>query len=159
MIRTGKPGHFQDERAGRWFDHRIYPVKGADGEIEGLAIFSRDITESKRAEVALRESQSTVHALLNAPTDAALLIDTKGRILALNEAALKRLSVHAGGVPDPDALLGQCVYELFPDELKKSRNKRNDEVVRSGEPARFEDLRNGQWFDNSTYPCWERTAT
>jgi diguanylate cyclase (GGDEF)-like protein/PAS domain S-box-containing protein len=152
VIRTGKPGHFQDERAGRWFDHRIYPVRGADGGIEGLAIFSRDITENKRAEEALRESQSTVHALLNAPTDAALLIDTKGCILALNEAARARLSAHAGGAPEADALLGRCVYDLFPPELKKGRKERNDEVVRSGEPARFEDLRNGQWFDNSTYP-------
>ncbi len=152
VIRTGKPGHFQDERGGRWFDHRIYPVKGADGEIEGLAIFSRDITENKRAEEALRESQSTVHALLNASTDAALLIDTKGRILALNEAARARLSVYAADAAQPDALLGRSVYDVFPPELRKSRKERNDEVVRSGEPARFEDLRNGQWFDNSTYP-------
>jgi diguanylate cyclase (GGDEF)-like protein len=73
--------------------------------------------------------------------------------MALNEAATIRLSMHAGdGAREPDALLGRCVYDLFPEELRKSRKERNDEVVRTGAPARFEDLRNGQWFENITYP-------
>jgi diguanylate cyclase (GGDEF)-like protein/PAS domain S-box-containing protein len=152
VFRTGRPGHFQDERSGRWYDHRIYPVRGSKGEIAGLAIFSRDITESKRAEQALRESRSTVHALLNAPTDAALLIDPKGRVLAVNEAATRRLGVHTGRDMEPESLLGCCIYDLFPNELRESRKARNDAVVHTGSPVRFEDLRNGQWFENSTYP-------
>ena len=92
VMRTGKPGRYVDQRDGRWYDNSIYPVRGSRGAIVGLAIFSKDITDMKRSEEALRESRETVKALLNAPTDAALLIDPKGDILALNANAAERLS-------------------------------------------------------------------
>lgn len=152
VMRTGKPARYEDEREGKWFDNSIYPVRGPRGAVVGLAIFSKDITEAKRGEHALRESQETVKALLNAPTDSALLIDPDGRILALNEMAAARLSRHVGEELTMEVLRGRCVYDLFPAELAERRRKRNDAVVRTGSRARFEDERDGAWFDNSTYP-------
>jgi diguanylate cyclase (GGDEF)-like protein/PAS domain S-box-containing protein len=152
VIRTGKPGRFQDERDGAWFDYSIYPVHGANKAVVGLAIFTRDVTEVKKGELALKESQETVKALLNAPTEAALLIDAGGTILALNEMARKRLSSHAGKHVDQDQFIGKSVYNLFPGSLANTRRERNDEVLRSGRPARYEDQRGRHWFDNSTYP-------
>ncbi|MFQ5472280.1 MAG: diguanylate cyclase domain-containing protein, partial [Dehalococcoidia bacterium] len=127
-------------------------MRGPRGAVVGLAIFSRDITEMKRSEDALRESRETVKALLNAPTDAALLIDPSGTILALNQNAADRLSRHARRKLPLEKLVGRCVYDLFPADLADTRRARNDEVVASGTPARFEDARNGRWYDNSTYP-------
>lgn len=152
VLKTGKPARYEDERDGKWFDNSIYPVRGPRGAVVGLAIFSKDITESKRGEHALRESQETVKALLNAPTDAALLIDPGGNILALNEMAAARLSRHVGEELTQEMLRGRCVYDLFPPEIADRRRERNENVVRSGHPIRFEDERDGAWFDNSTYP-------
>lgn len=152
VMRSGKPGRYVDQRDGSWYDNSIYPVRGSRGAVVGLAIFSRDITEMKRSEDALRASQETVKALLNAPTDAALLIDPSGKILALNDNAADRLARHAGKKGSLDSLIGKCVYDLFPSDLAEARRARNDEVVASGTPARFEDDRNGRWYDNSTYP-------
>jgi diguanylate cyclase (GGDEF)-like protein/PAS domain S-box-containing protein len=156
VLRSGKPARFVDEKDGRWFDHSIYPVHGAHDEVSGLAIFSRDITDAKRAEEALRQSQETVRALLNAPTDAALLIDAGGEILALNETAAQRLATHARVSirRSHDALLGRNVYDLLPGELAAPRRERNEQVVATGKPARYEDERNGSWFDNSIYPVF-----
>lgn len=156
VFRTGTPAQFEDEREGTWYANSIYPVRGSRSRIVGLAIFSRDITERKVAEESLRKSTETVRALLNAPSDSALLIDAKGIILSLNEAAKQRLAAHVNGTNGgkPAELVGRCVYDLFPPELAESRRARNEEVIRSGRPARFEDERSGAWFDNSAYPVF-----
>lgn len=154
VLKSGKPARYEDERGGHWFDNSIYPVRGRGGRIDALAIFSRDITERKLAERAIERSQQTIRALLNAPTDAALLLDTEGKILAANETAARRLASHAN-IPftgDPEALHGLNVYDLLPKQLAEPRRRRNAQVIATGEPARFEDERNGNWFDNSIYP-------
>ena len=38
---------FEDESFGMLFEHRLYPVFGAGGEVERVAIFASDVTEKK----------------------------------------------------------------------------------------------------------------
>jgi PAS domain S-box-containing protein len=99
-----------------------------------------------RSELALRESEAQAWALLNAPTDSALLIEPHGIILALNEAAAKALG------RSPNELIGLCVFDLFPPDVAKRRKAHCDQVVRSGQPVRFGDQREGRWLDSSLYP-------
>jgi PAS domain S-box-containing protein len=121
----------------------------------------REISDRKQAERALRESEETVRALLNAPPDTALLIDTEGTILALNDAATRRLGEVAAERfgERPDGLVGLSVFDLFPPGLAQSRRSRNDDAVRSGKCARFEDERDGKWFDNTIYPIQDAQGT
>jgi diguanylate cyclase (GGDEF)-like protein/PAS domain S-box-containing protein len=117
-------------------------------------LFGGRQAERRRAAAALRDSQDTVQALLDATTETALLIDLEGAIIALNQVAcerLRRLSPVAVG-HDCDDLIGLNVFDLFPEELRARRKARNDEVIASAKPARFEDEREGQWMDNSIYP-------
>jgi PAS domain S-box-containing protein len=58
VTRTGRPVHFEDERAGRKFDISAYPVFDDGGRVARIAIFAQDITERKRMEKALRESEN-----------------------------------------------------------------------------------------------------
>lgn len=110
--------------------------------------------EHRLTAAALRDSQDTVQALLDATTETALLIDTEGRIIALNQVACDRLRELS---PRPigrrrEELIGEYVFDLFPEELRARRKARNDDVISSGRPARFEDERAGRWMDNSIYP-------
>ena len=57
VVRTGGPVRFEDERAGIVFDHAFYPARDAAGNIMGIAGFSRDVTEQKRAEKAIGRSE------------------------------------------------------------------------------------------------------
>ena len=105
-----------------------------------------DITERKRGEEALRESEETERALLNATTDSVLLIDTAGTILALNEMTAKKLGKTV------NEMLGYYLYDFLPPEVVERRKAYLDKVIRTGDPAYFEDERQGIWFDNCVYP-------
>ena len=117
----------------------------------------REIERHKETTEALRESRETVRALLDATTETALLIDRDGGILALNEVAferLRRLSRTPVGEKRAE-LVGRNVFELFPQGLGEQRKARNDSVIESGVPARFEDERAGRWMDNTIYPIFD----
>ncbi|MGE5358549.1 MAG: ATP-binding protein, partial [Bacteroidales bacterium] len=49
VLTTGRPARFEDERDGIVFDHSFFPVGQAGEPTSAVAIFSRDITEQKRA--------------------------------------------------------------------------------------------------------------
>ncbi len=117
----------------------------------------REVRRHKQTTEALRESQETVRALLDATTETALLIDLDGKILDLNEVAIRRLC-HLSGSPVGEKrveLVGRNVFELFPPGMAERRKARNDAVIKSGVPARFEDERGGQWMDNTIYPIFD----
>jgi len=52
-IRSGKPTRFEDERGGRVFDNRIFPIPDARGKVARVAQFGYDITEKRKMEVEL----------------------------------------------------------------------------------------------------------
>ncbi len=121
----------------------------------GLSVFilyrkaSYEILQRVRAEEALRESEKTALALLNAPTDNALLLDIKGTILALNEPA-----AHALG-KNIKELIRACIFDFFHTDVAKREKARLNDVIRSGRPLRYEDKRGGRYFDTNLYPIFD----
>jgi PAS domain S-box-containing protein len=119
-------------------------TQGVDRPI--VRSMSHDVTERLRAEQALRESEETARALVNATNDSVFLIDTAGTVLALNEITAKRLGKRV------DEMLGSYLYDFLPLDVAQRRKKRLDEVFHTGKPAYFEDERQGIWFDTCAYP-------
>jgi PAS domain S-box-containing protein len=150
--REDTPSHYEFKalrKDGTEFDAEIaVSTIGYEGSIARQGII-RDITERKRAEEELRESEETARALLNAPTDVAALIDTRGIILDANEAMAERFSRPV------DELVGMYGWDLVPPGLAEPRKAYVDQVIRSGEPRRFEDENKGTWFDNVFYPVFD----
>jgi len=91
---------------------------------------SHDIFQRKVAEEALRESGKTARALLNAPTESALLLDTSGTILALNRPAADSLD------KSMEELVGLNAFDQFSPDIAESRKARHEEVLGSGKPVR-----------------------
>jgi PAS domain S-box-containing protein len=54
VIQSGDPLEFEDAYDGRIYSHRVQPVKNPQGRVVSLAVFSRDVTERRSAEIALR---------------------------------------------------------------------------------------------------------
>jgi len=64
-------------------------MKDVDGKPIGFVAISRDITERKRAEEALKESEVKYRAIINAMNDTAWLIDFDGKFVDVNDTAVK----------------------------------------------------------------------
>ncbi len=62
------------------------PFFDSSGELTGIIVIHRDITESKRAEAALLESEAKYHRILEASPDPIVLYDMDGRTIYLNPA-------------------------------------------------------------------------
>jgi two-component system sporulation sensor kinase A len=107
------------------------------------------VSARERTERALQQSEGTVRALLNAHTDAALLTDSDGTIVALNEAAVKRLGRRAS------QLVGSFALDLLPPDVAQRTRAQVSQVFHSGQSVRFEYQREGRWFDNSAYPVFD----
>jgi PAS domain S-box-containing protein len=87
IIRTGKPSRHEDTAMdGRIYDTSAYPVFGADGTVEGVAAFARDITEQKQAEEELRVSEKKYRSILENIADGYNEVDLKGDLLLVNDS-------------------------------------------------------------------------
>lgn len=106
----------------------------------------RDITARKQAEAALRDSQETALALLNAPSDSALLIDRNLTILAINEVGARRVNA------SPDSLIGTCALDYLPPAVVDERKAQLERVFETGQPLSSEGARDGRQFINTFVP-------
>ncbi|MFQ5992973.1 MAG: PAS domain S-box protein, partial [Nitrospiraceae bacterium] len=88
----------------------LSPIETEDGVLVSSAI--RDITERRRAEEALRESEEKYRVVAESATDAIITIDEASRIIYANPATEKVFGYAA------DDLLGQPLTLLMPESLR-----------------------------------------
>ncbi|MDY7010587.1 MAG: PAS domain S-box protein [Planctomycetota bacterium] len=119
------------------------------GKVIQIITVLRDITGRKQSEEALRDSEETARALLNATLDLVLLIKPDGTILAVNEIAAKRF-----GKPVSE-LIGENVRDVHQPDIAEQRLAQSDKVVRTGKPLRFEDEHDGRWLNHSICPVFD----
>jgi PAS domain S-box-containing protein len=94
------------------------PYRDANGQVIGLVGISRDITDRKRAEGALRASEERFRALVELAPDAIVLI-RDGRIAFANAAAARGMLA-----PSPAVLIGLVINDhIHPDDLGVSQGQ------------------------------------
>jgi PAS domain S-box-containing protein len=71
----------------RPIDDSAAPIRDADGEVIGVVLVFRDVTERRENERALRVSESRKAAILRASLDAIVTIDGEGKMVDFNPAA------------------------------------------------------------------------
>jgi PAS domain S-box-containing protein len=73
----------------RWIEDRAFPIRDPSGQIYRIVGLAEDITNHKRAEDALRESEARKSAVMEAALDPIITIDHQGLIIEFNSAAEK----------------------------------------------------------------------
>jgi PAS domain S-box-containing protein len=132
-------------------EYTSVPIR-KNGSIAGTVVVFRDISDRKEAEEALRESRATARGLLDATQESLLLLDKEGIIIAVNQTAARRLQ------GTPEELIGTNRFDLLPQNLRESRKVHFNNVLQTGNPADFEDERDGMVFHHIYYPVQDKSG-
>ncbi len=74
------------ESQGMWYENTYYPALDEEGDVGMVAIYSRDITERRRMEQDLRESEEKFRNIVEQSSDGIVLVDNSGAIVEWNSA-------------------------------------------------------------------------
>ena len=124
----------------RWIRDRAFPVRNAQGEVCRIAGLAEDITERKRTEEALSQSEEGFRVFVNALPEPALLLERTGVVLVANEAVANSLGLR------PNDLSGRCIFDLLPPEVAARRKAMLDKSAATRTPIQFEDRRGDRTF-------------
>ncbi|MFC2058613.1 PAS domain S-box protein [Chloroflexota bacterium] len=92
----------------RWFHIVCDPVFNEHGDIMGMVHSMYDITIRKRAQEKIRQSEEKLRTMIESIADGITVVDLKGNIVELNEAA-----VYLHGYHHKDDLIGTNSIELL----------------------------------------------
>ncbi|MBW2337678.1 MAG: PAS domain S-box protein, partial [Deltaproteobacteria bacterium] len=132
-------------------EYTSVPIR-KNGSIAGSVVVFRDISERKEAEEALRESKAAARGLLDATQESLLLLDKEGTIIASNQTAAQRFKKSS------DELRGTSLFSLWPQNILESRRAHFEKVLQTGNPADFEDIRDGMVFHHIYYPVQDKAG-
>ncbi|MDJ0692690.1 MAG: PAS domain S-box protein, partial [Xenococcaceae cyanobacterium MO_188.B32] len=98
-----------------WVEFSIVPVADKNGRYTHWISVQRDITERKRTEVALRQSEERFRRVVENALDIITILDTDGKIHYESPSVGKVLGY------SPTQLIGQNFFEyIHPDDLDKA---------------------------------------
>ena len=103
------------------------PVRDAANTIIGSVSVVRDITDLKRAEIALRESEERFRAFMDNNPAIAWAKDEQGRIIYLNRAYEQRFGVRL------EDWRGKTDFELWPPEIARTFRRNDLDVLAAGQ--------------------------
>lgn len=102
VVNRKKDGSFYCE------EMTITPIRNKQGEVSHFVAFKLDITERRKAEVALRENEERLRILFDSTAEAIYSINLAGNCTFCNSACARLL-----GYESPDDLLGKNMHALM----------------------------------------------
>ncbi len=100
---------------------------------EYMVAVVRDITERKKAEAELRESEKRLRTLIGAIPDAVFFKDAAGRHIIANRANEDIYGL------SPEMMIGKMVEDLLPPEMAAICRRNDEEVMKNKETVRSEE--------------------
>ncbi len=111
-------------------EHRVVPVVEG-GDVRSLTVAVTDVSERKRAEAALRESQMTLQTVAASSADWLALFDRQRRCIFLNRAFR--------GIP-PEGWIDAPVENFAPPAERRRVHEIFEHVMNTGEPRDFDQM-------------------
>lgn len=114
-----------------WVHLNARSINDAEGRTLYYDGFAHDITERRRAEEALRESQVRFRALVENSTDAIIVLAADGSLVYDNPSSNRPLGY------TPGEMLGVSVFDIIhPEDLSRVQQTFSEAVARPGVPVR-----------------------
>lgn len=124
----------------------IIPIRRESGDF--FCAFIRDITDRKKAETALKESEQKIRQILSSSADDFYVIDRQFNVVLINENARKNLLQ----VLNQEVNTGKNILEIFPAD-RREFIRENYEKVFNGERVEYEFS-----LETGGKPVWRRVA-
>ncbi|MGB7743070.1 MAG: PAS domain S-box protein [Terracidiphilus sp.] len=107
--RVEEDSYLRPDGTEQWIRWQIIPWHAGDGSVGGIVMFYEDITERRKAETALRESQELLRLFIDRAPAALAMFDREMRYLAVSRRWLEDY-----GLVETETL-GRPHYEVIPD--------------------------------------------
>ncbi len=157
VVNTRQAVTFEDQRGEIHFSSSIYPFYGPQGDVIQVVVYGRDITESKRAQVLLSESEARYRSLFNSMQEIFLvcevLYDAQGNPVDIRYLDGNTLAVNLMHTTREE-IVGRSFLEAFaPSPTFHALLKNFDRVARGEGAMRFEQhvSATGRYYTVSAY--------
>jgi PAS domain S-box-containing protein len=136
VIRSRRPKlnigeKWETEYGTRWVNTSKIPYLNENGEVTGVIGLSLDITERKKAEEALRESEEKYRSLVESTVDSIYLVDRERRYLYTNKNYMQHFSLEINKV------IGRSYDELHSKDETKEFKRNLNSVIETGKSYRY----------------------
>ena len=112
----------------RPIDDSAAPIKDAAGKIIGVVLTFRDVTEQRRAEREIRQSEARNRAILETALDCVITMDHAGKVVEFNPAAEKTFGYRR------DQIIGEELCEfIIPRSLRERHRAGMAHYLKMGE--------------------------
>ena len=140
----------------RWFSDSRALVRDSGGLPHMIVGSVRDVTERKRAEEQLRESEEKYRAVVESAVEAICTMDCAGEFLFLNSTAARDF----GG--SPEDIVGKKMHDLFPTETADRQLASVRGVIETGQGVSVEGptivAGENRWYNTNIQPLRDRTG-
>ena len=109
-------------------DDRAAPIRDADGAIQGVVLVFRDVTERRRVDQNLQESEARKAAILDSALDSIVTIDHTGKVLDFNPAAERTF-----GFSRAEAIGREMAELIVPPALRDAHRRGLARYLATGE--------------------------
>lgn len=149
-------GFYQDgrEKYAGWFAVSVYPHE------TGILAIIRNVSQRKRTELAWRDVDAKLKALLEAPGIVVTIKDHDLRYTLANPGAMKMMGPNAG-----DSAIGKTDLEIYNSKISALITSHDRQVMERGQPVELEialpdgTSANAAWYHINKQPLLGQTGT
>ncbi len=133
-----------------WVEWRNKTLFDESGRKTGQISIGIDITERKKAEEALRDSENKLRSVLNAARESIYMFDKDSNVLMANETGLSRL-----GKTEQHEVIGHHFSEFMNAKLANERKEKLLSVFSNGLPMDYSDVRASRTYHHRFFPVYK----